>query len=105
MIDVDGPNCGYYLGLLAVKPLQIEFVIEAPLIHKIWMARDCLGRSRLCNFQRTRKRAVERSHKVDVKEIKRLYREAYSLVGIRHTLRLSITLTRIMGIVKDRRRK
>jgi hypothetical protein len=45
---------------------------------------------------------VERnSHKADVKEIKRLYREGYSLVRIRHTLRLSITLTRIMGIVKD----
>jgi hypothetical protein len=45
---------------------------------------------------------VERnSHKADVKEIKRLYREGYSLVRIRHTPRLSITLTRIMGIVKD----
>jgi hypothetical protein len=49
---------------------------------------------------------VERnSHKADVKEIKRPHREGYSLVRIRHRLRLSITLTRIMGIVKDRRRK
>jgi hypothetical protein len=81
------------------------------------MARAYLGRSQLCNFQRTLSRprgqlrlvsqsAVERnSHKTDVKEIKRLYREGYSLARIRHTLRLSITLTRIMGIVKDRRRK
>jgi hypothetical protein len=29
MIDVDGPNCGHYLGLLAAKPLQTEFVKEA----------------------------------------------------------------------------
>jgi hypothetical protein len=51
-------------------------------------------------------RAVKRnSNKADVKEIKRLYREGYSLVRIRHTLRLGITLTCIMGIVKDRRRK
>ena len=29
MIDVDCPSCGYYLGSLAVKPLQIESVKEA----------------------------------------------------------------------------
>jgi hypothetical protein len=38
--------------------------------------------------------------KAYMKEIKRLQREGYSLARIRHTLRLSITLTRIMGIVR-----
>ena len=52
MIDVDGPNCGYYLGLLAVKPLQIEFVKEATYPQDL-DGKGLPGRSRLCNFQRT----------------------------------------------------
>jgi hypothetical protein len=117
MIDVDCPNCGCHCGSLAVKPSQIESVKEATYpqdldgkglpgpVSVMQLSEDAFKTKGSVEARVAKWPWREKVTKADVKEIKRLYREGYSLARIRHTHRLSITLTRIMGMVKDRRRK